>query len=282
MGRAVSSSPRLSSPGPFRLVLSVLFFALRPAAAAEGEAQPAGMDLSKSLIAHYPFDKDASDASGNGHDAVNHGAKPVAEGKLGGAFAFDGARAYVAIPAKATRGLTWFTVSLWARTMQSVGSPRSAFWANPSLVGVTTGGWGSRDFGLMIERGNAAYFHGLRTDPSDMSFFSETRVSDDRWHHIAFVSEGPRVLLYVDGALARGEALWHRGDGTASLGVMSQTASGAALGNEEVFIGAANEPPAPRFFYRGLIDDVRIWGRALSPDEIASLCPKPAAPAKSP
>lgn len=235
---------------------------------AAGSAAP---DLKKDLVAHYTFDQDASDASGNGHHAVNHGATRVAEGRFGGAFSFDGQASYLAIPAKATQGLTWFTISLWAKTTQSVARPRTAFWSSPTLVGVTTGGWGSGDFSIMAENGRAAYFHGLRTDGSDMSFFSAAPISDDKWHHVALVNEGPRMLLYVDGRLVSGQALWHAGGGTTDLGELRQTASGASLGAAPVFIGAAHEPPVAHFLYRGLIDDVRLWSRALSPSEVTSL-----------
>jgi len=257
----------------------VFVFLCAVAVAGEKAEQAPAIDLKKGLVAHYPFDKDASDASGNGHDAINKGAVPAAEGKIGGAFAFDGVKAHVVIPAKATQGLTWFTIALWCKTTQSVAGSRYSFWANPSLLSVATAGWGSHDFGLMIEKGNAAYFHGLRDDTSDMSFFSTTPVADGQWHHVAIVDEGPRIFLYVDGQIVSGEGTWHRGEGQVSLGVVRQTASGAGLCGSEVFLGAADEPPNPRFFFRGLLDDVKIWSRALTAEEIAALAAYPGGPA---
>jgi len=256
--------------------------ALAPDAAAERKGNEAeAIDLQEGLIAHYPLDKDASDASGQGHHAASHGAKPVAEGKLGGAFSFDGLHDYVAIPAEATQGLAWFTISLWVNTTQSEAKPRTAFWQNPNIAGVATAGSGSRDFGLMMEKGHVAYYHGLRPDPSDMACFSTVSVSDGRWHQVAFVNEGARVLLYVDGALTRGEGLWQRSDGTVRLlGVVEQTASGASMGSVELFVGACNDPPAAKYHYRGLIDDVKIWSRALSPQEIAAIWTQAPGPPK--
>lgn len=232
----------------------------------------AAPDLAKGLVAHYTFDKDASDSSGNGHDATAKGAEPVAEGKLGGAFAFDGTSGHVVVPPAVTKGLTWFSVALWFKTAQCAASARTRFWSNPSLIGVSTGGWGSHDFGLMVENGKIAYFHGLQAEGTDMSWFSAAAVADDKWHHVALVCEGPRMVLYLDGKLTRGEAIRNAGGGQDSLGDQAQTASGRALGAAGVFIGACNEGGRPAWHFRGLIDDVRLWGRALSADEVAALC----------
>ncbi len=236
-----------------------------------------GVEVTRGLIAHYRFDKDASDASGNGRHAENHGATLVAGGKFGSAFSFDGADDYVSIPSGVTRGLASATFALWVKTTQSKAKPRGSYWTNPALLGVATAAYGSGDLALMIEKGNVAYFHGLPPEDRDMSWFSEKSVNDDRWHHIALVNAGPLVLLYVDGRLARGEA-FRTGGGTKRLGVRSDTSSGRALGSAPFFIGATNVALGRRTcagcFYRGLIDDVRIWNRALRAAEVAAICTK--------
>ncbi len=247
------------------LVLSVLSVLSVPSPARGAES-----DLKKGLVAHYTFDKDASDSSGNGHHATAKGTKPVAEGKVGGAFAFNGTTDYVALPSAATKGLTWFTIALWFKTTQTAASPRSRFWSNPSLIGVSTGGWGSNDLGLMLEKGRIAYFHGLQAEGTDMSWFSDAAVADDKWHHAALVCEGPRMLLYLDGKLTKGEAIRNAAGEQASLGELAQTAAGMPLGTAPLFIGACNDSGAS-FFFRGLIDDVRIWSRALPAAEVAAL-----------
>jgi len=232
----------------------------------------AAADLSRGLVAHYPFDRDASDASGNGRHATNHGATPVAEGNFGGAFSFDGVDDFVSIPASATGGLKQFTFALWVRTKQRDGKPRGQFWKNPTLIGMATPRPGSRDFGIITENGNAAYHHGLRSG-RDTCFFSSVRVSDGRWHHVALTNDGSYVLLYVDGRMIRGEVVLANRT-TAAAGSALQTASGESLTAASAFVGAANDTSqrgAAEHFYRGLIDDVRMWSRALSPKEIASI-----------
>lgn len=230
----------------------------------------AAADLAKGLVAHYPFDKDASDASGNANDATSKGPKPVPEGRIGGAFSFNGTSDHVIVPAKVTQGLTWFTVALWFKTTQSAASPRTRFWSNPTLIGAATAGWGSNDLGLTLENGKIAYFHGLQGEGTDMSWFSSLAVADGKWHHVALVDEGPRILVYLDGKLARGEVILNTGGGSASLGEQIQTAAGKSIGATPLFIGASNEG-GPNYAFRGLMDDVRIWNRALSAEEVALL-----------
>jgi hypothetical protein len=260
-----------------RLVALALVWAtgyLAAGAERPGPKTPA-IDLTQGLIAHYPFDKDASDASGKGRHATHHGATPVAGGKLGGAFSFDGSNDHVAVPAAATQGLIRFTIALWLKTEQADAKPRKSFWQNPTLVGCATPGRASGDLALMLEGGRAAYFHGLFVGGSDMSWFSASRVSDGKWHHVALVNGGPRILLYVDGRLTRGEGFSTRSDSAATRGMLSQTASGLSLGAAGLFIGASNDthpPKAARHFYRGFIDDVWIWKRALTAREVAALC----------
>jgi len=226
-------------------------------------------EIPSGLVAHYPLDKDASDASGKGHHATSHGAKPAAEGKLGGAFAFDGSSTFVTIPAGVTHGLSEFTLALWAKTGQSKAAPRKEFWRNPTLLGVATAAPGSRDLAIVAEDGRVAYHHGLK-EGRDTCFFTDARIADDKWHHLAITNGGSRILFYVDGRLAKGEATTGSGPPVPAW----QTAAGEALGDAGLFVGACNntaEPGPAEHFFHGLIDDVRVWNRALGPKEIAAL-----------
>ena len=83
-----------------------------------------------------------------------------------------------------------------------------------------------------------------------------------QWHHIAGTSDGSLLRLYVDG---------HLKSAMVQLGNISpmRTASFLAFGSED---GDSNNPSgtANRYFF-GLIDEVSIYNRALSPDEIAAI-----------
>jgi Tol biopolymer transport system component len=76
---------------------------------------------------------------------------------------------------------------------------------------------------------------------------SQTIITDGAWHRIAFTWDGANRRLYVDGVLAAEDA---------------QDSLAPSSGN--VIIGAAKNM-APGTFWKGLIDDVRIYNRAVKP-----------------
>jgi hypothetical protein len=78
-------------------------------------------------------------------------------------------------------------------------------------------------------------------------------VDDGRWHHVAGVYDGSEFLVYVDGKLDA-----------------SREASGPLATNRyPVCIGENFEQQGS--CWNGWIDDVRIYGRALSAEEVARL-----------
>ena len=84
---------------------------------------------------------------------------------------------------------------------------------------------------------------------------SESIITDDRWHHVGFVWDGAYRILYLDGVeVARDTAL--------------QNPLKSATGG--MFIGAGKNLE-PGTFFSGLIDDVRIYNKALSAEELAAL-----------
>lgn len=86
-------------------------------------------------------------------------------------------------------------------------------------------------------------------------------IADDQWHHVAAVLEndGTPVLteirFYVDGVLVPATAI---------------NAYPINTGIEPVYIGKVNSISLPNY-YNGLLDDIRIYNRALADWEIAAL-----------
>ena len=81
-----------------------------------------------------------------------------------------------------------------------------------------------------------------------------TGVEDGRWHHIVGVYDGEKANLYVDGILDR-----------------AIPASGSIRTNDfEVMIGQSSENSLHRQ-WNGLIDDVRVYKRALSSEDVKEL-----------
>jgi len=105
-------------------------------------------------------------------------------------------------------------------------------------------------YGLGILNGKAK-FH-VYKDGIGFYFLSNVTVNDGLWHHIVAVrTNSTDGEIYVDGSL----------DG-------SDSGPAKSLNNVPVWIGRGFTGP---FYFNGLIDDVRIYDRALSAKEIWQL-----------
>ncbi len=79
--------------------------------------------------------------------------------------------------------------------------------------------------------------------------FSQAVISDGQWHHVGFVWDGLYRFLYVDGIEVAKDA----------------TAQNPPIpANGGLYIGAGKNLEAGTFF-SGLIDDIRIYNRVVSP-----------------
>jgi hypothetical protein len=76
---------------------------------------------------------------------------------------------------------------------------------------------------------------------------SETVITDGNWHRIGFVWNGSDRILYVD-----------------DVEVARDTQSGLETSEGGLYLGAGKNLEAGTFF-SGLIDDVRIYDRAITP-----------------
>ena len=209
-------------------------------------------DLDEGLAAYYPFVGSASDASGNGNDGVAEGSAFTQDrfGNIDEAYDF-GADSYV-------------------RTLASTGSVditgpiTLAAWINPEQfapMGPDTGdlrtimrksapdepngyGFAIHTNGQLVALAgtNRAYASGM--DPLPI----------DAWSHVAAAYDGTNVLFYVDGALV----------GTAAY---DQPLTSSA---ERLCLGRLSDSVARDAFYGGL-DELRLYNRALTGDDIAAL-----------
>lgn len=71
--------------------------------------------LTNGLVAYFPFNGNANDASGNGHNGTVYGATLTTNrfGNPNGAYYFDGSSAYITAPFTNTVFTADFTASVW-------------------------------------------------------------------------------------------------------------------------------------------------------------------------
>ncbi|HUT46642.1 MAG TPA: LamG-like jellyroll fold domain-containing protein [Sedimentisphaerales bacterium] len=216
-------------------------------------ADPIRVGLPVGVIAYWKFDEVegsiAEDTAGD-NDGVLLG-EPMwqpAEGKINGALSLDGIDDYANIGFALDPSEGPFSVFAWIKG----GAPGQ-------VIISQTDGTGSGETWLGTESSEGKLMTGLippqagRTAP--LPLVSESIVTDGQWHHIGFVWDGAYRFLYVDGAeVAK--------DTTAQNPPISATGG--------LYIGAGKTLDAGTFF-SGLIDDIRIYDKVLTIEQIEAL-----------
>jgi len=214
-------------------------------------------DLDDGLVAHYPFDGDANDASTFGNHGTEFGDLTYGEGKFGLALNMDGLNDYV-------KALSQDQINI--ENTLSVSA-----WVNIPLV---EGG------GALVCKGPSGanltrnYYSAFRSIKANIQFCRDDQdhrleafnVNSDGWQHVVAILDTVAVNqhktwnIYVDGKLR-------------SRSYMGGSPSMPIMDGYDLMIGAvdANDPNTPRYFFNGMIDEVRIYNRVLTEEEILEL-----------
>jgi len=207
-------------------------------------------DLEKGLVAYWKFNDGsgaiASDSSGNGYDGDLVGSPEWVDGYFGGALEFGGSGDEVNVPYDAALNPGTFTICLWANVEPgSAGAHRAAISARDDFP--------QRGYIIYAEPGDTwQYWIGVGADGVTWNSVQGPAVAAGEWAHLTIIYSNGEQHFYVDGAPA--------GDAVAELNVNTVN---------ELLIGAgANELDPNLFHFVGKIDDVRIYDRVLTDDEI--------------
>ena len=217
---------------------------IRPTTINARFSQPVGLGGEKLWLCPT-LGGDRLDLSGNGnHGTYQGGMGTVADKSKGGvrAYSFDGNDDYVALP---TSGVS---------SSQNLNS--FSLWVNPDYISSTTvifnagtGINGNRFINLGItSTGNI-----LCGRSNDWLIAGSHTTSS--WYHLCVVSNGTSISSYKDGSLI----------GSRTDALVSYTETECRLGG---FIRDTN------YQYDGLLDDLRVFDRALTPTEIKHLASK--------
>jgi hypothetical protein len=203
------------------------------------------------LVGYWPFDEGsgsvAVDASGN----ANHGDVVGASwtsGKLGGALDFDGTNDYVDVGTFDLGGQA-MSMSLWVNARTFV-VPDGRFISKAQ-------GTAEQDHFWMLSAVDGNRLRGrLKVDGSTTTTIAGSGdLVTGVWTHMALVYDGSAVTIYKDG------------EAVGSTVIQGPISSNPAV---SAWIGG-NPPSATSKPFDGVLDDVRVYERALSPAEIWQL-----------
>jgi len=215
-------------------------------------------DSSAGLVAYYPFDGSAADASGHLRHGVVHGATLAADrfGNLQSAFSFDGIDDFIVadatgLPAAQRTVAFWFRAETDAQpVMVSYGGGSCGTTWFMALNGVTPSSYSSR------------YYLTCHCDVHTLAHaYSSPPIG--RWVHWAATTDSCGTKMYLDGVLVATSP-----DFIADTDVAGKDLSmGVATGPG----GFAPYTDVNVSYLSGALDDIRIYDRALTAIEIGSL-----------
>ena len=219
--------------------------------ARQATAQQACIASPASPVSFWPGDGNASDIQDGNNGTLVNGAT-FAPGVIGNAFSFDGVDDFVSIPSSANLVPTAaVSVDLWAK-IDSI-PDEAAHLIDAKITGVPKPN--GLIYALFTLGDGRAGFGVTTTSGATFAFGLTNIVGDGQFHHLAGTWNGSAVKLYVDGVL-EGSAL-----------TSGTLVSGSAA---EIVIGDHNPPNQGRRVH-GLLDEVKIYNRALSASEIQAI-----------
>jgi hypothetical protein len=209
--------------------------------------------LWQDLVAYYPFNGNANDASGNGNNATNIQATLCADrfGNPDSAYNFDGTDSYIGFSNPPLTQVDNWSLVAWVnpKSLDQIGIAVGLGYDD----GHTGNGYSLGIAGVNLTPGNQLYsiFGNISGFPGGFTF-----PSINEWYQIVMLRDSGTTKFFVNGVLT------------------SNSTTTTPLVPTAFRIGSNT---GVRFF-DGAIDDVRIYSRALSSNDVAQLYASEAPP----
>jgi hypothetical protein len=210
---------------------------------------PLPSNLQNGLVGYWPFCGNANDESGNGNDGTVNGATLTEDrfGAMDKAYDFDGIDDLIETTLTNIQGSN-YTISCWYNSLLNI--------------------QGEQEIGLVVSRDspyatNGLYIYYIGGQPHyyfDRSkcYFSNTLISDTinlnngSWYNYVAIFNDGFMSIYSNGILVD----------TLSTSEPLCVNGNFVFGNDNIL---------PNRFFKGSLDDIGIWNRALSAEEVQQL-----------
>ncbi|MBD3182286.1 hypothetical protein GF312_08340 [Candidatus Poribacteria bacterium] len=222
-----------------------------------------GFGVDESMVLHFTFDEGEGDKliddSIHGNNGALIGSPKWVDGKSGKALEFDAGGDSVEVKSSDSINVTQaITMEMWVKTPGG---------AEVKQAGIEKGSWAVGEYSIypVYEGGTVIQFFDLPPACGDAGIRGPG-IADNEWHHLAGTWDGTTINLYIDGELVKsGGCAGELKESNESLHI------GSRLGGER--------------YLTGTVDEVRIYNRSLSQDEIkkdmVSFGPSPVSPMES-
>ena len=197
------------------------------------------------LVAYFPLNGNANDESGTGNDGTECGGIDYVDGKIGKCVKFDGAASeYIMCPNSPSLSISKsITLSAWICPSY-----------NSSLTTVITKGYTYDDYALWFDASSLALEFNYAKSYQYLAF-ANYALNINQWYLLttSYDYEAGKISYYVNGDLIFEGTYNHLID----------------TSNEALYLGS--DYPGACEYFTGLMDEVRIYNRALSQEEVTAL-----------
>jgi hypothetical protein len=221
-------------------------------------------DNPEGLVAYYSFTGNTNDESGYGSDAQNFGAVPAADryASLNSAYSFNGTPNWMDIGDIDVLNphLSDVSVSVWIKTTQQIPGEGARIYSKGTHGGTQPG------YAVMLypgQNGKTAFIFGI--DGHEHIVLSNSVVNDGKWHLITGIADRDgNAQLYID-----------RVKETSQVSISPHALSDLASSTYNASIGVSyctnGIPGALSEYFNGTVDEVRVFMRALSQQDVDQL-----------
>lgn len=209
------------------------------------------------LVGYWPFSGNANDASGNGNNGTVNGASLTTDrfGTVNSAYSYDGVNDYITIPDSPSLRLGNATISSWISYNSTL---KMQLMVKHNILDAYNSNYGFEINEYTALKGpnvHGMYANGNCNSYSWTNFHSNTDIGNNNWHHVVGTFGSDFLKIYIDGNYI-GQI--------ATPNTVMNTCSGSDLLLGRGWNGYPN-------WYNGKLDDLAIWSRVLTPQEIDNL-----------
>jgi hypothetical protein len=210
------------------------------------------------LLAHWTFDADGSDETGNHPAALQTGASISSSAKVGGgALDLDGATGYARVPTTVLDGASNFSIATFVSVDNLAAGCCTALFTNNS--------WSPGRLHMNISSGTAIPELAINGNGVGAWGIDAAIPTDGSWFHLAFTYDGSTgtVTPYINGIAGNatsGATVNAVGIGPVSIGTWDSSLDGSGTTAR---------------WLDGRLDDFRVYSGVLSPEEIGAIAAIP-------
>jgi hypothetical protein len=212
--------------------------------------------INDGLVAWYPFNGNANDASGNGNNGTVNGSTLTTDrfGNANSAYSFNGTNNSMDVQNSSSLSLPndLLSISFWLNVLSYPVSGETMLISKYSGIGTTTSGF-------MTEFSNNYFLYRYQSTTGGWGFLQipySSLPTAGSWFNVVITTNAGYDKLYINGVLAASNTTKHNSH------------IGSNTSNLKFGIGPSQNPQS---YYNGKIDDIRIYNKELLQVDVNAL-----------